>query len=230
MIDLGISGSRAEAVGISESGDIIGWATNPTGVIRWHNDVAENLGTYGCQYAYGYAISDDGDIAGLRSSPNQNNEAFSVVDGTVNVLAGVAGGYGTESCEINTSGVVVGDYWNSSRVMRAAMWRGSTLTDLGVANSAARAINNKGQILIDTLIDPSQSYIWDNGIIYSFGNRTLAADINDNGWVVGTTSLNTPTARAALWMPVPEPSSFLALLAGIAGMASLLRRQRTPAS
>jgi hypothetical protein len=48
-----------------------------------------------------------------------------------------------------------------------------------------------------------------------------AYDINNNGWLVGTSS-----GQAVLWTSVPEPPSILALVGGITGLGGLALRHK----
>ena len=50
----------------------------------------------------------------------------------------------------------------------------------------------------------------------------FANGTNDNGWIVGYSTDALGFEHAVLWMPVPEPSSILALLCGIGGMGGEL--------
>jgi uncharacterized membrane protein len=74
--------------------------------------------------------------------------------------------------------------------------------------------------------------LWDtNGSIEDLSqyvgdcDYSVAAGINDNGWIVGTVYASGGDIFAAVWEPVPEPSSLVALGMGLLALP-LLRRRR----
>lgn len=58
------------------------------------------------------------------------------------------------------------------------------------------------------------------------GTETYAYGINQSGMIVGSASVGTglsPSPRAVIWTPVPEPSSIVALLLGVGGLVGVVR-------
>lgn len=124
------------------------------------------------------------------------------------------GGYAND---INDNGWVVGCASGLNGSRRAFRWRNGTTEDLGTPGTfgEARAINNSGIIAGYYLTSStSHAFVWDNGVMSDLGVSCDAYGINDNGWVVGSSS-----NRAVLWTPVPEPSSLIALLGAITSMS-----------
>jgi len=75
------------------------------------------------------------------------------------------------------------------------------------------------------------AFLWQNGAMTNLGTlpggtRSEAYGINDLGQVVGYAWTADVSCRAVLWTPVPEPSSLLALLCGLGGMAGIVRYRR----
>jgi probable HAF family extracellular repeat protein len=89
--------------------------------------------------------------------------------------------------DINDAGVVVG-----GSAGRAVLWRDGLIQDLGVLPgqffSGARGINNAGAVVGGSGQD---AFLWtaESGMI-SLGSlagaQTIALDINDHGWVIGS--------------------------------------------
>jgi probable HAF family extracellular repeat protein len=141
----------------------------------------------------------------------------------------------SHACGINQSGTVVGyscnyDYKVSSDA-KVFIWDEVNLMQEIVIPEASAAyafdINNQGLIVGSTLDSDGkhQAYVWDsvNGAQYLNtlnGGEAEARAINDNGWIVGVSS-----GHAVIWMPVPEPSSLIALVGGLAGVTGMLRRR-----
>ncbi len=161
---------------------------------------------------------------------------WSPVDYSRTAIPDLAGFPGGAALGINDAGVVVG-YSSPSASERPFRWTSALGTcDLGVLPGcqwgAARDINNSGLIVGNSLGTTNNNpyvagdaTLWmPDGQIIDLGRPTgsywsVAQAINDSGRIVGYTD----DGRALLWMPVPEPSSLLALLCGMSGLA--LRRR-----
>ena len=116
----------------------------------------------------------------------------------------------------------------------ACLWQNNTITNLGTLPgyeySEALGINDSGQVVgwARSSTDAFTACLWQNGTIINLGSGyagSAALGINDGGEVVGWAG-NSGPASAVSWTPVPEPSSVLALLCGIGGLASLGWRRR----
>lgn len=134
--------------------------------------------------------------------------------------------------DINESNVIVG-----TDNYKACLWDQSgqhyLTTSLQNSQCSAKCINDSGQIAGSILAivgdgwEQKHACVWNNGISYDISPTSTsvseASDINNRGQIVGySTSPNGD--RACLWEPVPEPSSLLAILCGVAGLAWRRRR------
>ncbi len=125
--------------------------------------------------------------------------------------------------------------WQDGQILEAAIgfpsyYPGST------GACTAYDINNLGQVVgAGRMVgkgDELQPFIWDltnrtQALPTMAGlSRQYACAINDQGVIVGYARDSTSVDHILIWTPVPEPSSLLALLAGVGSFAVLLRRRR----
>jgi probable HAF family extracellular repeat protein len=161
-----------------------------------------DLGTFGgIQSAHAFDINDIGQVVGMAKS-----RPFLWENGTLTDL-GTLGGNGGSAAAINAIGQVVGMATTATpSTSHAVRWDNGVITNLtpGLASSAS-AINDRGQI-IGTLSASWTGFLWDNGVITDLGRLgdggTSAADINNLGQVVGSSSVVTPLGpmgHAFLW-------------------------------
>lgn len=160
-------------------------------------------------FAAGYSLTDLGLIGGSYTSEWGVNNP----DGGSAVPLG--GFYSNHAYDTNASGQVVGysiPLGNQPYAYAATLWSSGTVSVLGTLYggfSAARAINDSGQIVGYMQRQGSQSYstatLWDNGQIVDLGlpgeQQSWANDVNNSGQVVGYTSSasNGGRAYAGLW-------------------------------
>ena len=137
-------------------------------------------------------------------------------------LQSLEGAADVQAYDMNDTGQIVGTSGGH------AVWWGldGHIHDLGLGE--AYGINSIGQIVG---YSGANAVLWNtNGSFTDLpilgGVSGVAKGINDNGWIVGYISVPNVGAQAVLWQPVPEPSSILALLAGVVGMGALVRRRR----
>lgn len=141
-----------------------------------------------------------------------------------------------EPYSINNQGQIFGisGQLNWLSLTHYVLWNpDGTVVDCGVVFSvldevSINGLNNRGQLAGD--LDRIAT-IWNpDGITTSLPNLTgavwaTALAINDPGQVVGVTELADRNTYLTLWTPVPEPSSLVALVAGVGGVGVLLRRR-----
>jgi probable HAF family extracellular repeat protein len=113
---------------------------------------------------------------------------------------GTLGGDACQAYGINDAGQVVGMATNSGGADRPTLWDGGLVFDVGTVNGddfgTAVAINASGQIAGHSWNGDVRAFLDDNGTKIDIGalhgSPTRAADVNDNGDVVGhsPTSVN----------------------------------------
>lgn len=157
---------------------------------------------------------------------------------------------------INNAGQVVGYSDDTKNgIQHAALWNGTTATDLGALGgtlSRANAINNLGQIVgnyytlggIQFAQQRAAMWTWNGTMSVAVDLNTFLTDsekqdgwvlqtalgINDNGWIVGNAINNRVGGNHAYLLssplPVPEPTTYAMLTAGLALIGGLARRRR----
>jgi probable HAF family extracellular repeat protein len=194
--DLGtLGGINSEGYAINNFGVVVGSSdlvADPSRQRRaFLNDgVLQNLGTLGGTLSIARGVNDSGIVVGEAWNGSGNSYAF-LYDGSMHAV-GNAGGFAND---INNGGEIVGAAITGSR-QNAFLYDG-TLQFLDTANysgwSEAQAINNFGQVIINSDVGP-----W----IYSPGTGTTRLDtimdpngewqvlsvrgINDAGVIVGS--------------------------------------------
>ena len=141
------------------------------------------------EYAFPRHISEVGDVVGYffetLTSPDDPAEPLYWHDGSLRSLP-TLGGW-TAAWDVNSSGLVVGESCTAGpwyvRQCFAVAWRDGVLQKLSdVPNSAARAVNEVGQIggNIDT-----RAVIWDEDVTRVLEGGNFVSDLNELGEAVG---------------------------------------------
>lgn len=245
MTDLGtLGGNRSFAYDINDSGQVVGMSeintySNQTHATIWNGTTITDLGSLAGGSSWAYAVNDLGMVTGWSHAANGDQHA-TIWNGTTIIDLGTLGSGG----DINNSGQVTGfALINGTSERRATMWDGNTVTDLGTlgGESVARAINDSGTVVGWSRIGTSltHGFLWDGTTMVDI-NALLdaesvsagwvlkdATDINDQGWIVGIASNGlTGQTQAFLLTPVPEPETYVMMLAGLGlvGWSTLKRR------
>lgn len=177
---------------------------------------------------YAHNINNDGHIVGADNYSN----AFLWRNNTMRYLGGLGGEY-SFAHGINDSDWVVGEAQIPELGPHAFLWRDNVMQDIGTLGgekscSIARSINNFGQVVGESSVSDGwyHAFLWQNGTMLDLGtlggDSSVAYAINDNGCIVGSAADESGQLHAVLWEPVPEPSSILALLCGIAGAGRMI--------
>jgi probable HAF family extracellular repeat protein len=252
-----ISTPGSYVMGMNTAGDAAGMAIGSDGagyafVIRTGS--LTSLGQPGGgDWSTANAINDNGAAAGTAMTASGRFTAFSASPtGATSLLSGL-GGPNSYATAINNSGVVAGHAQLANGALRAAVWNGPSLFNLGTlggVNSYAYAINSSGQVAGYSDLPGgagTAAFLYSDGILYNLnglisagsGWQLLAAyGMNDAGQIVGKGLYNgqeqafllSPTPAPALSAPlstgVPEPSSLWLAGAPILAYFALRARHR----
>jgi probable HAF family extracellular repeat protein len=228
MFDLGTlpGGSASQATAINDRGDIVGYsAVNAYGPefreriqgFAWADGTMRALGALYCRCSFNVrygtsralAIANGGQIVGDSETDRGDSfmHAFLWQENVMRDLGAEVGGGGrSQAAGINDINEVVGTVNG-----RAFLARDGLSQELGVlpghTSSDARAINNKGQVVGNSVTADgiSHAFLWNLGTMRNLG--TLPGDIssqaqalNVGGDVVGRSGVaDLSAARAVIW-------------------------------
>jgi probable HAF family extracellular repeat protein len=207
LVDLGDLGRPwTFATAMNNRGDVVGLGDTGDGTVhlfRWRNGVMTDLGVRG---SFGVTTA-----AGLDASGR--------VIGTVGTPFGDMGFLWDEGRltplpfspkVINDGGLVVG-----TKGVQVLMWRDGAVTDLtppGSASAFPRAVNNRGQVLLNVNVWVSgpagpevraRGMLWRDGVLVDLGGlggqNTTVTDVNDRGAVTGSSETRDGVVHPFLW-------------------------------
>ena len=202
--DLGtLGGNHSTARGINAAGQVVGWANTSANVdhaFLWQSGSMQDLGTFGGTFSYAYDINDAGQVVGVAKTSANISRAFLWQSGSMQDL-GTLGGSFSSANAINAAGQVVGSSATSGGFSSVFLWQSGSMVDL------------------NSLIDPMA------GVRIS-----SAIDINDSGQILArgcSTTFNITNCNPVLLTPVPEPETYLMMLAGLGLLAAKVRRRNS---
>lgn len=229
--------------GINNNGDIVAnpgsYGTYST-LIRYQNGTTENIQPLVTGKSIrGNDINDNGVVVGIAQSsdlePSGSNRwhAWVYRNGETEDID-TFGSIGSTSDAINNAGLVVGSWTAADYVTSIFTWQdgvGADLGNMGGAGIWAYDINEAGEFVgqSESAIGFSTAFVYRNGSFHALsdlGYGAAALGINDNGWIVGYVITTDGARQAAYWTAVPEPSSIIALICGIAGLGGVIRRKK----
>ncbi|MEN6520139.1 MAG: PEP-CTERM sorting domain-containing protein [Armatimonadota bacterium] len=179
-------------------------------------------------YVVGFSVPDS-------SNPGETHASLWHGENTVDI--GTFGGTWSAAEAINNANLVAGVYGGDNGAIGNFQWSLDGETTFIPANSSLDSgglfgvvgINDNGVVLGNAEINGVDTVItWSDSDGYTIVGNGIAYAINNSNTIVGVT--NEGTAQAVVWTPqVPEPSSILALLCsigGLAGMLTITKRRR----
>lgn len=245
MRDLGsLGGLNAEAVGINETGQVVGTSETPTGGRAFIWDAAggmRNLGSLGGTWSFGRDINNVGQVVGTSWGANNFGERAFIWDSVSGMrdLGSPTGG-STRAFAINDLGHTVGvDYGMATGqggIAGMVVWGEETLLvpQPTGGRPSPHDINNHGQIVGSFGVNETNAFVWHAGTGFVDLEGLIPLDsgwdleeafaINDAGQIVGFGRLN-GGYRAFVMTPVPEPSTLaLSFIAALAIVVLISRR------
>ncbi|MCH8251420.1 MAG: DUF3466 family protein [Planctomycetes bacterium] len=199
IIDLGtLGGNTSVALGINESGQVVGSADTPQGLRHaylWEAAVMIDLGTLPPEpQSEAWDISEAGHVVGIATADGGIARGFMWQDGTM-IDLGNLGAANTHAFGVNEFGQVVGFSWLPPSEPRAFLWEDGVMSDLGTlggASSNAWDVNSVGQVVGSSTLSPGEqggAFLWENGVMTNLGTlggpTSWASGINELGQVVG---------------------------------------------
>lgn len=193
-----LGGQSAYAMAINGQGQAVGYSDNnpSTSVLNYRATLWTSSGTAvdlgampGDNDSRAYAINDLGQAACISrpsTGAGYGQDLFLSSNGTIRSVIPNCGD--ATVGDINNRGQIVGGYGG------AFLWDNGVLTSLGSlgsGSSAARAINEAGQIVGQSA---GNAFLYDGGVMYNLNNLvddlsgwvlTVADDINENGQIAG---------------------------------------------
>lgn len=232
----------AHPLAINSLGQIVGYSKVNDGThydsVLWKSLLEpEVIGDLGGAGSWAYAINNAGVVVGeAQNSENQSRAYIWTREARTQVLSGINST--SAAWGINDSGQVVGEYdVDGSR--RPFLWENGMVQNLGTLSTGSQAwasdINNLGVVVGGSEYVRESSvehaYVWTQSggmvdLTPGLEGSSWAVAINDNGWIVGSFQDSDQRQHIALWKPVPEPTSLLALGAGVATLTTLKRRKK----
>jgi probable HAF family extracellular repeat protein len=209
--DLGtLGGSYSYATAISDSGQVVGYATTTSGethAFLYDNGSMTDLGTLGGSYSYATDINDLGKVVGYSITTSGDTRAFLYANGSMTDL-GTLGGSHSIANDINDSGQAVGTSYTTSGDKHAFLYANGSMTDLGTlggSDSYGTGINDLGQVVgySSTEDGDLHAFLYANGSMTDLGtlggSSSIAYGINDSGQVVGYSTTTAGETHAFLY-------------------------------
>jgi probable HAF family extracellular repeat protein len=190
-------------------------------------------------------LNDAGQVLGHAGPDGEGrSHAFVSANGEA-VDLGNLGGLDIRPQDLNNAGQAVGWASLADNSRHAFLWNAGTMTDLGTLggrNSVATAVNELGQVVGFSEVAPGSSerhaFFYSDGqmidltewLELSFneaaGLNSASIVLNDLGQIALDTIMDDGTRGIFLLTPIPEPSLYALMLAGLGALAMVRQRRR----
>jgi probable HAF family extracellular repeat protein len=205
ITDLGtLGGTTSAAAGINSAGDVVGWSYTGKVDPRFNSPIYHGfLYSKGAMTDLGTfmpsGINDSGQIAGNATATDGSAVHAFLYSGGAMTDLGTLGGTESGAGGINNAGEVAGwadtgkvDPSTGLDIFDAFLYRGG-MSDLVRTSPLARVnINDAGQVIGTSDVDPAHAYLYSNGATTDLGTlpgftgSSWAVGINNAGEVVGS--------------------------------------------
>jgi probable HAF family extracellular repeat protein len=194
--DLGtLGGSRASALAINSSGQIVGASTLANGQTRaflWSKGTMKDLGTLGGNFSEARGINDYGHVVGVSTTAGGATRAFLWKNGhmtnlgTIDQRTSVANDINIHD-EIGGGADGIPVIWSSGVLRRLALPTNGTFCEVADISDHSRAV---GQCTVSGI---AKAIRWDDGLVHNIGTLggrlASPAGVNKPGAIVGSSWL-----------------------------------------
>ncbi len=217
MVDLGtLGGDFSLANGINDLGQVVGESKTlggETHAFLWDHGTMSDLGT-STETSSAQGINNQGEIVGAISSKNTRGSAVLWKNRQRLSLADLAPtGSGSTAFAINANGDVTGVSSGfvsvSGGVVRAVVWHGGAVRDIGTLggmHSTACALNDLGDVVgwAETPNHSTDAFLWRDGIMRNLKSLAGSSEsqsfaVNRLVQVVGSSLNSKGESRAVIW-------------------------------
>lgn len=251
MTDLGNmstwTSANSYASSINANGQVVGFGNAPNlsnapyQSFLYSDGVMTDLGPPVSSGVSSYArdINDSGQVVGEAYIAGRPYHAFMFSGGVLTDIGTLGGRYSAAN-GINNSGQIVGwaHPFDNISIEHAFLYSDGSMIDLGTLgsnSSIAVDINDSGQVVgtFDTF--PKQhAFLYSDGVMTDLNSLidplsgwtiSDAKAINNLGQIAANGCSTTGLCRALLLTPVPEPETYMMMLAGLGLVGAMARRR-----